>query len=64
MDDQEVPILWHLKVSNYNEKARWALDYKGVPHVRRAVDAGPPPAVAQRSSPAAARSRSSSSTAR
>jgi glutathione S-transferase len=33
----ETPVLWHLKVSNYNEKARWALDYKGVPHVRRAV---------------------------
>jgi glutathione S-transferase len=32
----EPPVLWHLKVSNYNEKARWALDYKRVPHVRRA----------------------------
>jgi glutathione S-transferase len=30
------PVLWHLKVSHYNEKARWALDYKGVPHLRRA----------------------------
>jgi glutathione S-transferase len=30
------PILWHLKVSNFNEKARWALDYKGIPHTRRA----------------------------
>jgi glutathione S-transferase len=36
----ETPVLWHLKVSNYNEKARWALDYKGVPHVRRAVVPG------------------------
>lgn len=35
--DGSRPILWHLKVSNYNEKARWALDYKAVPHVRRAV---------------------------
>ena len=35
-----LPVLWHLKVSNYNEKARWALDYKGVPHVRRAVVPG------------------------
>jgi glutathione S-transferase len=33
----EVPVLWHLKVSNYNEKARWALDYKRLPHKRRAV---------------------------
>jgi glutathione S-transferase len=31
------PVLWHLKVSPYNEKARWALDYKGVPHVRKGV---------------------------
>jgi hypothetical protein len=22
----DTPTLWHLKVSNYNEKARWALD--------------------------------------
>src|SRR5688500_14324643 len=36
----ELPVLWHLKVSHYNEKARWALDHKGVPHVRRAVHAG------------------------
>jgi glutathione S-transferase len=43
-----LPILWHLKVSNYNEKARWALDYKGVPHVRRAVDPGRHRAVARK----------------
>src|SRR3954462_6264996 len=34
------PVLWHLKVSHYNEKARWALDYKRVPHVRRAAIPG------------------------
>ena len=34
------PVLWHLEPSHYNEKARWALDYKGVPHVRRAVTPG------------------------
>jgi glutathione S-transferase len=33
------PILWHLEVSHYNEKARWALDHKNVEHERRA----PPP---------------------
>lgn len=33
----ETPVLWHLEISHYNEKARWALDYKGVAHVRRAV---------------------------
>ena len=29
-------VLWHIEVSHYNEKARWALDYKGVPHRRKA----------------------------
>jgi glutathione S-transferase len=38
--DASAPVLWHLKVSNYNEKARWALDYKRVPHVRRAAVPG------------------------
>jgi glutathione S-transferase len=33
----DTPVLWHLEISHYNEKARWALDYKGVAHVRRAV---------------------------
>ena len=33
----DTPVLWHLEPSHYNEKARWALDFKGVPHVRRAV---------------------------
>lgn len=42
------PVLWHLKVSSYNEKARWALDYKSIPHVRRAVVPGSHPAIAQR----------------
>jgi glutathione S-transferase len=32
-------VLWHIEISPANEKARWALDYKGVPHERRA----PPP---------------------
>ncbi len=31
------PVLWHLAMSHYNEKARWALDYKRIPHVRRAT---------------------------
>jgi glutathione S-transferase len=42
------PVLWHLKVSHYNEKARWALDYKRVPHERSAEMPGPHRAVAQR----------------
>jgi glutathione S-transferase len=28
-------VLWHIPVSHYNEKARWALDYKGIAHERR-----------------------------
>jgi glutathione S-transferase len=34
------PVLWHLEISHYNEKVRWALDHKGVAHVRRAVTPG------------------------
>lgn len=41
------PVLWHLKVSHYNEKARWALDHKHVPHTRRAVTPGTHPLVAK-----------------
>ena len=29
------PTLWQLEISHYSEKARWALDLKRVPHVRR-----------------------------
>ena len=47
-ESDSLPVLWHLKVSNYNEKARWALDYKGMPHVRRAVLPGNHTAVAER----------------
>jgi glutathione S-transferase len=28
-------VLWHLEISHYNEKARWALDYKRIPHRRK-----------------------------
>src|SRR5262245_19165907 len=30
------PVLWHIRISHYSEKARWALDHKGVAHRRRA----------------------------
>ena len=33
------PTLWHIPVSHYSEKARWALDHKGIEHERRS----PPP---------------------
>jgi len=31
------PALWHFPISHFNEKARWALDWKRIPHVRRAL---------------------------
>jgi glutathione S-transferase len=36
----ELPVLWQIRFSHFNEKARWALDYKGVPHVRHALAPG------------------------
>ena len=36
------PILWQYAFSNFNEKARWALDHKGVAHVRRSLLPGSP----------------------
>src|SRR3954453_11970244 len=33
-------VLWHIEFSNFNEKARWALDWKQMPHVRRAPPNG------------------------
>lgn len=38
---EEKPVLWHIGISHYSEKARWALAYKGVEHERKEV---PPPA--------------------
>ncbi len=32
--------LWHFRYSHYNEKARWALDYKRIPHRRHALVPG------------------------
>ncbi len=41
MSSTALPTLWHFRLSHYNEKARWALDWKRVPHRRRAVLPGP-----------------------
>jgi glutathione S-transferase len=35
------PVLWHIPISHYSEKARWALTFKGIEHERRA----PPPPI-------------------
>ena len=29
------PVLWHIPISHYSEKARWALDFKAVDHERK-----------------------------
>ena len=31
------PVLWQFKYSHYNEKVRWALDFKRIPHLRRSL---------------------------
>jgi glutathione S-transferase len=40
MNDQDLPVLWQLRFSHFNEKGRWALDYKRVPHRRRSLVPG------------------------
>jgi glutathione S-transferase len=37
---QSRPVLWQYTFSNYNEKARWALDFKGIAHERRSLMPG------------------------
>src|SRR5262249_44594876 len=32
-----VPVLWQFRQSHYNEKARWALDWKRIRHERRSL---------------------------
>lgn len=31
----EKPVLWHIPLSHYSEKVRWALAHKGIEHTRR-----------------------------
>jgi glutathione S-transferase len=35
-----VPLLWHLPISHFSEKVRWALDWKRIPHRRRVMPPG------------------------
>ena len=35
----EMPLLWHIPLSHYSEKARWALDYKRIAHRRQVLGA-------------------------
>ena len=45
---EQRPVLWQLQISHYNEKVRWALDYKRIPHVRRSLLPGVHRVVCQR----------------
>lgn len=42
------PVLWQLQLSHYNEKVRWALDHKRIPHARRSLLPGPHRLIAER----------------
>src|SRR5690242_16685775 len=33
----DTPLLWHIPLSHYSEKLRWALDYKCIAHRRRVL---------------------------
>ena len=35
----DLPLLWHIPLSHFNEKVRWALDFKSIPHRRERVGA-------------------------
>lgn len=37
MQSSDKPVLWQIDISHYAEKARWALDYKEVDHIRRSL---------------------------
>jgi glutathione S-transferase len=37
---QDQPTLWHIAISHYSEKVRWALEYKSVEHERRTAPPG------------------------
>jgi glutathione S-transferase len=45
---ESLPVLWQLELSHYNEKVRWALDCKRIPHIRRSLLPGPHIATARR----------------
>jgi glutathione S-transferase len=44
-DLSDLPTLWQYNFSHFNEKARWALDYKRIPHRRRSLLPGGPRAM-------------------
>jgi glutathione S-transferase len=36
----DAPLLWHIPLSHFNEKVRWALDYKCIGHRRKVLGPG------------------------
>src|SRR6266852_5467191 len=38
-NEMNLPLLWHIPFSHFNEKVRWALDFKNIPHRRQCVRA-------------------------
>ena len=38
-NEMNLPLLWHIPFSHFNEKVRWALDFKNIPHRRRSIGA-------------------------
>jgi glutathione S-transferase len=39
MERYGAPLLWHIPLSHFSEKVRWALDHKGIAHRRRVLGA-------------------------
>jgi glutathione S-transferase len=37
--DENAPLLWHIPLSHFSKKARWALDYKRIAHRRKVLGA-------------------------
>ena len=37
MTHRDLPLLWQYSFSNFNEKVRWTLDYKRIPHRRQSL---------------------------
>jgi len=35
----DTPLLWHIPHSHFNERVRWTLDYKRIPHRRQVLGA-------------------------
>src|SRR4051794_913781 len=48
MSPGAAPVLHQIRFSHFNEKGRWALDYKGIPHRRHSVMPGPHPRISRK----------------